>query len=358
MIFEKPYLSGDHIVKNNLSCTNSTNSTNGTKYIYLLNYDIVNDNDDYFLQYMLMKNPITKILELPFFELKEDMYSDSTLEIDELSNYIKLFILNTFGVEIKDEYLNNLVCRGFYEYKNIIYCLVDLTNVKFDLNDIGMTMDIIWFGLVNEIINTKHIYEYIIDCNVSNFFLNNYEFLILKQNDVELQIPIEGYSVQPIDKLNFVVTFGLQKNMETGKFGPYYYFYNYKNAISQITDDPSSIYYQYNGYTSALSKIKYEWGIIRFVLFLKNYKFIDNKSVDESVIKDTLVNNDKLYNKERLTLNITDYDGIWGNTYDSLHVGKIILDDDSILMNYPVYVLKSENQYKCISYHYLYFNKD
>ena len=35
--------------------------------------------------------------------------------------------------------------------------------------------------------------------------------------------------------------------------------------------------------------------------------------------------------------------------------GKIILDDDSLLMNYPVYVIKNESQYNCISYRYLYF---
>jgi len=354
MLFEKPYLSGQHIVKNTIQMDDLF-LKNKQQYVYLLNYDIDTNNDDFYLKYMLLKNTFTNMLELPFFELKEDMISDYELKIDDLSSFIKLFILNTFSVEIKDEYLTNIICHGFHVYNNNIYCLIDLTNVKFDLKHIHLDIDIIWFGLVNEIINTKQIYDNIINCHVSNFFLNNYDFLILMKNDIELQIPIEGYIVQPINKLDFTLNIGLQKNMKNNKFGPYYYFYNYKNAISQINEDPSSDCFQYTGFTSASSKQKFEWGILRYAIFLKTYKFIDNKSLDESVLKDILIQKEKNSNKEKLTLNITDYDGIWGNNYDSLHIGKIILDDDSLLMNYPVYVIKNESQYNCISYRYLYF---
>lgn len=342
-----PNLSAEIFVTPNVSVDNV--EYNKYPNIYLLNYHIDSHSDNYYLKYMLIKNPVTNLLQFPFFEINEGMFCNGSLEISQLENFIKLYILNTLAVSVKDEYINNIRCKGFYKYKNNYFCLTDISSLKFNLVDLHLDIDIIWFGLVNEIINTKKIYDCQIDCHVTNFFLNNYPFLILELNYTELQIPIEAYLVVPYSKLSLSFNYGIQPSLESATFGPYFYFYNYNNAIAQISDININ-----NMYLSSVNnKNDIEWAVIRYVTFLNDYKFIDSLNTDESYIKDILLNNNNSKNYELLTLNKTDYDGLWANRFDSLHIGKILLDDGSLFFNYPIYVLKDESQFKALSYHYL-----
>ena len=53
----------------------------------------------------------------------------------------------------------------------------------------------------------------------------------------------------------------------------------------------------------------------------------------------------------RLKLRITDYDSNWSLLYDSLYVGKVLLDDGSSFTNGPLWVLKEHSQYNMLSTH-------
>ena len=68
------------------------------------------------------------------------------------------------------------------------------------------------------------------------------------------------------------------------------------------------------------------------------------------VIKLTDPSGNPLY--ERLTMRITDYDGIWAKKYDSIYLGQVVLDNDEIL-NRQITSVKEYEQQIPLSYHYI-----
>ena len=126
-------------------------------------------------------------------------------------------------------------------------------------------------------------------------------------------------------------------------FGPYYYFTNFKNAIKQ-------------GGWAEVTNYKYnKGGIVRFALFAGKTKVILNNSsglIDDSNIKNEFLSStNNLY--ENLTLRITDYDGNWVNSYDSIFMEDIELDNGMKIENTPIYVVKKYEQQVPLSYHFI-----
>ena len=73
--------------------------------------------------------------------------------------------------------------------------------------------------------------------------------------------------------------------------------------------------------------------------------------IDESEIKLQRLEDDTLERKyECLTMRLSDHDGLWSETYDSVFVGRVELDDGSILRNAPVIVVKKYDQFVAIDY--------
>jgi hypothetical protein len=115
--------------------------------------------------------------------------------------------------------------------------------------------------------------------------------------------------------------------------GPYFYFSNYVNTIEKIM------------------KKEGKYGIIRSGIFLGSMKvpmnFLEDET-DESLLKKELV---KQNNKEAiLTWRISDHDGEWSNIYDSVYLGRTMLDDGSLLKDTPIWVIKNHCQQYSLSY--------
>ena len=49
-------------------------------------------------------------------------------------------------------------------------------------------------------------------------------------------------------------------------------------------------------------------------------------------------------------MKISDYKGNWTNNYDSVYVGLVNLDDDNVLMKYPLWVLREKQNFIYHSY--------
>jgi hypothetical protein len=205
---------------------------------------------------------------------------------------------------------------------------------------------IIWSVLLDEIINKSHVCNIKIDLNVIDFFNENIDFSLLKdENEKIYEIPSVVYVGKEVSKINFTYIFGVSKPDSNLLFGSYYYFTDFKNAIKQ------------GGWCEIKNDKNIKGGIVRFALFTGSTKVVLNNisdSIDESDIKSRLIstkNSNNLY--ENLTLRITDYNGKWAKKYDSIYVGEIELDNGEKMKNTPIYVVKNYEQHIPLSYHFI-----
>jgi len=297
---------------------------------YICSYRVNNNNLYPFLEFLLKNDLNTDTLSFPV--LKPEC--SSSIIISKIKNL--LFLIYS-DIELDDKY----EYKGSYYYNNNIYLFFNFTNCKLNINTIYKKSNI-WPVLIDEIINKKNVCNIKINPDITDFFDKNPDFIFLNDSNGKIyEIPCITYVGKELTKLNFTYIFGMSKPDNNLLFGPYYYFTNLKNAITQ-------------------NKNNIKGGIIRFALFTELTKVILNNitdSIDDSDIKRELsskVNN--LY--ENLTLRITDYDGKWSEKYDSIYVGDIELDNGEKMKNTPIYVVKKYEGQIPLSYHFIDTNKD
>ena len=157
--------------------------------------------------------------------------------------------------------------------------------------------------------------------------------------------------------------------------GPFYYFTNYKNAVKMSIDSYNNKYNttpnsEIDTSTSTSSSIiqpnvlsnmirnKFmnidkKIGIIRSVIFLGVNKVPTNYPEDEadesyhSSILSSIDNENAQINR------ISDHNGLWTEKYDSVYLGKLLLDNGKFITGIPMWVVKDYNQQLSLSYHYL-----
>lgn len=311
-----------------------------------------------FLKYLLANSGHNTLLlpRIPIF---------SSFNKNNLISYSKVFLSGLLLVDNFEEFNNLVEFNGFYEYENKLYLFYDITRYKnITLNETYLNSNL-RFGLIDEIINIMNICNVPVDYETTKFFILNEQCNYLRDKNGSLyELPMVGYVGKPTQqKLNFTLTFGETAKDKTSILGPYYYFTNFNRSIRQggwsSNFKPESMYNnlitdnEYGRYTKG--------GIVRFALFIGKTKHIENfpnDSYDESFIKIERLDDETLNQKyEKLTLRISDHDGLWTNNYDSVYLGKIELDDGSFLEDIPTIVLKEYNQQVPLSYHYIDKNK-
>jgi hypothetical protein len=223
------------------------------------------------------------------------------------------------------------------------------------------------FGLLDEIINHHNICNIKINESVSDFFISNHQFCYLSNRDNEhYEIPVVGYVGRKENKLNFTYIFGNNKDVNNPILGPFYYFTDFNNVvINQLKSlDYKTItkLFTKNSNNNNNNNNNNKNGIVRFALFMGLTKYIENQPndpIDESIIKKERLNDSTMDPKfEQLTMRVTDYDGIWSNTYDSCYLGQIDLDNGEKMPNVPLFVLKDYSQQVPLSYHFIAKNSD
>jgi hypothetical protein len=291
----------------------------GNNNVFICIYSI-NDKSMYpFLNYFFVKNHFSNILEFPCIPILNE-----SLFIQQLNIFLN-YILNK-----KDVYLIN----GYKEFNNDTYLFVNVSMDNLIVDD-----KYSYLVLMDEITNSKQINDLKIDNKISDFFLGNSDFIYLKDMEEKpYEIPIVAYQGIEERLLLFTYIFGLSKSNVNEIMGPYFYFTNYQNVINKFNN------------------IKNKYGIIRYALFLGSMKipmnFIDDE-IDRSVIKNELINiSDNT--KALLTMRISDHDGNWCKLYDSVYLGRTILDDETILSETPLWVIKNYEQQYSLSYKTIY----
>jgi hypothetical protein len=335
--------------------------------IYLSVYLINTSGEIPFLQYLFMNNGFN-VLDFPRIYMNTEADTESGIETEngeikhkyddsQLIKYAKTYLSRMLGIYDIQDFNDNVIFEGFFNYNDNLYLFLNISYCKFDIDETYLSSTR-RLGLIDEIVNNKNVCGIPIDHPVVEMFLhNNMMIYIVDENNRPYEIPIAAFVGKPTEKkLEFTKTFGESPKNNPAPFGPYYYFTSFHYAIRQggwsenyepetefgnlITDD-------YGKYLRG--------GIVRFALFVGKTKIVENMPRDpddKSLIKKTRLIDPKLNKqKEFLTMRITDYDGNWTKKYESVYLAKIELDDGTYPDNVPMLVVKDYKQQIPLSYH-------
>jgi hypothetical protein len=287
----------------------------------------INVNGKYPFQQFILTKSINNTIEFPSVLIYTDFNST------ELINYTKVCLFGLLSIDDFEKFNDLVEFNGYYEYNNNLYLFFDITNYKENITSTDKNSSL-WISLIDEIVNQKNLFDIKIDEEISNFFIKNADLCFLvDENHNNYDIPVVGYVSKENSKTNFTYIFGEGAGDKNSLLGSYFYFTDLNNALKNSGES-----------------------VIRFALFLGNTKYIQNLKndpIDISEIKSQRLEDNNLdKNKEYLTIRISDHDGKWTELYDSIYLGYIILDDDTVLQNTPMFVLKTYEQQIPLTYHY------
>jgi len=244
--------------------------------ICLCGYVINNKNIIPFNQFLLYKTS-ENTLVLPKFTVPRKFPANI---LDLATEYISQ-ILNT----------KDYTYKGYNKYNDCVYLYFDFTKSDLNVNTTSRDKCTIWYALVDELLNVKHVCGLPIDSAVTDYFNHNLELLFLKDSSHKsYEIPMIAYASVNKQMLTYTHAFGIKK-IPHSLLGTHYYFTNYENSLTQPAD-----------------------GLCRFALFtLRMWVFVDNSF---------------------------DYNDTWSNIVDSVQdvSGQII-------------AVKNHNQQVPLSYH-------
>jgi hypothetical protein len=339
-------------IKNFLSKEiNEIKTSNQYISIHLCVYSVNTQGVLPFLQYLLTNNGYN-LLTFPKLPIYTLINKQSLIPYSEV--YLSGILQSSF-----DEFTRNVKYDGFYEYDDDLYLFFDVTNCDINIDETYFSNHV-RFGIMDEIVNHKNICNIQIDYNTTNFFIKNESLMYLfDEKNESYELPIIGFVGKSTEqKAHFVHMFRESAKDKTAILGPYFYFTSFHNAIRH--GGWSADYKEERSYDNIITDHSGKYkkgGLVRFALFIGKAKYIENlpnDPNDESEIKKNRLNDNMLDSKtEMLTLRISDHDGIWAKQYDSIYLGKLELDDGSIIKDAPYVVLKEYNQQIPLSFHFI-----
>lgn len=336
-------------------------------HIYLCAYSINTDISKPFIRYLLSNE--NESYSFPCFDLSliDTSLNNKVDFIQDVTNYLYDICEHNIENDIEN---NNIEYNGYHEYNDCLYLFFDITKLSlvfhYELNSSKKHKQL---ALMDEIINHKKILDIAIDIHTTQFFIHNHLSIYLyDEHNEPYEIPIVGFVYKKtISDLHFTFIFGEYKQNKMSILGPYYYFSDFQNThknmdketnneLINLNEQPSNNIIYSNVQPTLYSYLKeFNYGMVRFALFMGYSKYIENfhnDTYDISSIKEEKIC-DPFFNKkyEILTQRISDHDGLWSIDYDSIYLGKIQLDDGTYLVNTPLYVLKKVENQIPLSYH-------
>lgn len=260
-------------------------------------YDVfLSNSSPPFLRFLLEKN-IFGELDFIYPFLKEPFTGDNVI------NFLKTFF-EPYGIPFSSDVFHFAGAIRLFSQGNDFYLFINISDLKLETNYLSLNMI-----LMDEIMNTKQMYNINIAETVTNFFLRNNEFIFIQdEKERNIEIPKVVYVGKPEKTLEFTFIFGNTKSLEKSKntnFGPYYYFTDFENAQQQIKE----------------MKLNSK-GIVRFAIFT-------GKMLVQNEIRNEINNN------------LED----WTNNYNSIY-----FENENENQNY--YIVKDYFQQIPLSYNY------
>ena len=146
------------------------------------------------------------------------------------------FIRNDRANDEDDKtYLENLFCNFHLENSTVFHrhsCFYELSN-KNSMDMSGLLCDnntLLWFSTQYEIYNSKSLFKYTFEDDVTSFFSSNQCLNELMWNNEIVPSPIIAYSINTFKKSKFHSTFGSERK-ETE---PHYSLYNYQTIYNDM----------------------------------------------------------------------------------------------------------------------------
>ena len=373
---------------NNDIATINNYCSHGTR-IHLCLYNVNTNAKHPFLEFYLIKNRhddfYPDILSFPSFFYYNEMNTDISHE--SLKMFKSMLFIDVANIKFNGYLLEETNSLSdlylFYEYKNVIE-LSESTPITLSTTDNSIGSgelyrnDIVWKVVVDEIVNTRVVCSFPIDDIVTTFFLRNPHFMFLykynnKDNNIIYETPTAVYHGVNESMLYFKYIFGITKTNYDDIMGPFYYFTSYKNAVKMSIDSYNNKYNTTpnlevetsstpsiikpnvlsNMLKTTFMNTDKKIGIIRSVIFLGVNKVPMNYPEDEidNSFHSSILSS---INNEKAQINrISDHNGLWTEKYDSVYLGKLLLDNGKFIKGTPIWVVKDYNQQASLSYHYL-----
>jgi len=281
------------------------NLNNIMNYNFKLIYYHINREAIYPFMQILLSNYIS-----PFslFGLNEQKFVFPTMLYDknmDINKYIYDYLINRLE-SIETNEINNININGFHIYNWEIYIFIDMSSINLDRLLLSKNSEV-WFALITELVNTKHICNITISQEVSNFITNNIN-LFSKIDNTLFPSPEVIYTGNHFSKVEFQSLFGISKSER--EYGNYFYFsYSLEESLYDGVYSKNGTYI--------------EGGINRVAILLDKSKYIKEDEVND------------LINKDIWEEYILDYDCIF-----------ILLKTDKILI-----LMKDYNRQYPLSYH-------
>lgn len=253
-------------------------------------------------------------------------------------------------VEYKGEYTNDGKQQLWFEYKD------DSDDIK-----LGKFKDKYLNCLISEIVNVKKALTFDIDKKVTRFFLQNKDFLFLKNDLGEIyEVPQVAYYGNYYKCIASSAVIGILRGENTASHGPYYYFGNYEKAMNfafwkdnifRSIKAPSSV----GGEIIANKEGLYtRGGILRVALFTNNLTVFLNRETDLDDSSETTIELSKKSNLINALKKTRDVDGKWAKDYDTAIQGQQKANIDSTEHTFhPTIVVKKFDQYYPLEYYYV-----
>ena len=206
----------------NASTTFTLSDINSKKNeIYLCGYTINNKNIIPFNQFLLYKTA-ENTLVLPKFVVPRK----SPANILDLANEYIFQLLNT----------KDYAYKGYNKYNDRVYLYFDFTQSNLNVNTISREKSTIWYALVDELLNIKHVCGLPIDSSVTDYFNHHLDLLFLKDSSHKsYEIPMIAYASVNSQMLTYTHAFGIKKSPHS-LLGTHYYFTNYENCLKGEMD--------------------------------------------------------------------------------------------------------------------------
>lgn len=260
--------------------------------------------------------------------------------------YAKVYLVNLLGTEQFEVFDHHLFFRGLLTDHEKVFLFFDISKIcdavltKHHKKEPNQNHE---FVLMDEIMNGGRLLNGTIQDKVSSLFLSYPKLIYIWKVSAELgekhrsqvEVPIVAYQFHAT-RAEYVRIFGSPQKNRGAILGPYYYFTNYGNAIRRMK-------------ACGGERVG---GLVRFALFMGTTKYIENGIQDEedtSHLREVWAKSLPTLNEQRqfsLLTRITDFDGVWTTHYDSVLLGKTMLDDGEYYRQEPtpLYVVKSTSQ--------------
>lgn len=306
------------------SLTKNMGEITDVDYFVVCPYSVNTEGGAPFLQFGLMNDGVS----LNFIKLP---WTESSIDMGKLNNF-------------QGHLVQNRTLYVFFDYRQ--------DNARI----FSFMFPVETFVLADEIVNHRMVYRTAISIDVLDFFTRNEQFLYLEHPKGKVyETPVAAYRGTYGENVNFMSMFGVPCSQSDAIMGPYYYFTDHINAMKQgiVPTSDQIANEHFKKYLTADNKYR-NGSVMRFALFLGITKVVLNRpsdTIDESQMKQQLLENADTSSMARSTMRISDHDGSWTSQYDSAYIGKIDLDDGCKYMNAPMWVIKDYSQQVFLTSH-------